>query len=125
MTNVDSIDTRLAPLYAEPALVPASPWLDATPPPRPTATIVVSAATGEPYVRLVPGKGEAPWLWVVRTLQGGRWSTEILPNAVRSHRLGVAGGGEIERVVVNAVDRTGNLSAAAVARVPTAVTAQQ
>ena len=116
MTNVDSIDAKLAPLYAEPALIPASPWLDATPPPRPMATLLAAPATGEPYVRLTPAKGELPWLWVVRTLQGGQWTTEILPNAVRSHRLGVPGAGEIERVVVNAVDRTGNLSAPAVAR---------
>ena len=114
MRGVDSIDARLAPLYADEALVPASSWLDATPPPRPTTTLVVSNATGESYVRLTPGKGEATWLWVVRTLRGGQWTTEILPNAIRSHRL--PGAGDIERVVVNAVDRVGNLSAAVAAR---------
>jgi hypothetical protein len=114
MSDVDSIDAKLAPLYAEKALVPASPWLDAVPPPRPTATLVTSPATGEPYVRLIPAKGEAPWLWVVRTLRDGQWTTEILPEGIRSHRL--VGPGPIERVVVNAVDRVGNLSAPAVAR---------
>jgi len=113
MRDVDSVDAKLSPLYAEPALVPASSWLDGTPPPRPTASLFAAAATGERYVRLTPGQGEKPWLWVVRTLQAGQWTTEILPNEVRSHRL-VAG--EIERVVVNAVDRVGNLSAPAVAR---------
>jgi hypothetical protein len=107
LRGIDSIDAKLAPLYAEPALVPASPWLDRTPPPRPTATLVTSSATGEQYLRLTPGKGEAPWLWVVRSLRAGQWSTEILPNEVRSHRLA----GDAERVVVNAVDRVGNLSA--------------
>ena len=116
MRDVDSIDAKLAPLYAEPALVPASSWLDGTPPPRPTATLFASAATGERYVRLTPAPGEKPWLWLVRTFQGGQWTTEILPNEVRSHRLGAVGSGEIERVVVNAVDRVGNLSASAVAR---------
>jgi uncharacterized lipoprotein YddW (UPF0748 family) len=114
MRDVDSIDAKLAPLYAEPALVPASSWLDGTPPPRPVATFVLSRATGEPYIRLTPGKGEAPWLWVVRTLRGGQWTTEILPNEVRSHRL--VGSGDIERIVANAVDRVGNLSAPAVVR---------
>jgi uncharacterized lipoprotein YddW (UPF0748 family) len=112
MRDVDSIDAKLAPLYAEPALVPASPWLDNVPPPRPTATRSHSSATGEPYVRLTPGKGEAPWLWVVRSLRGGVWTTEVLPNAVRSHRLA----SDAERVVVNAVDRVGNLSANVEAR---------
>jgi len=119
MRDVDSIDAKLAPLYTEPALVPASSWLDGAPPPRPTATLFASAATGERYVRLTPAKGEKPWLWLVRTLANGQWTTEILPNEVRSHRL-VAG--DIERVVVNAVDRVGNLSAAAVAR-PTSTSA--
>lgn len=111
MRDVDSIDAKLAPLYAEPALVPASSWLDRTPPARPSATYLTSNATGEPYVRLAPGSGERPWLWVVRTLQGGQWHTEILPDEVRLHRLGTFGAGDLERVVVNAVDRVGNLSA--------------
>jgi len=110
MRDVDSVDAKLAPLYADQALVPASPWLDNTPPPRPTAVLVTSAATGEQYVRLTPGKGKTTWLWLVRTFRAGQWTTEILPNEVRSHRLAV----EAERVVVNAVDRVGNLSAAAV-----------
>jgi len=123
MHDVDSIDAKLAPLYAEPALVPASSWLDGAPPPRPTATLVTSAATGERYVRLTPAQGEKPWLWLVRTLQGDQWTTEILPNEVRSHRLV----GEVDRVVVNAVDRVGNLSAPAIARTgrPPSVTAQR
>jgi hypothetical protein len=116
MRGVDSIDVKLAPLYAEPALVPASPWLGAAPPPRPTATLFASTATGERYVRLTPAPGSKPWLWLVRTLQGGQWMTEVLPNEVRSHRLGLAGSGEIEKVVVNAVDRVGSLSSPVVAK---------
>ena len=111
MRDVDSVDEKLAPLYAQPALVPASPWLDHTPPARPAATLVTLPATGERYVRLDPGGREKPWLWVVRTLQGGQWTTEILPNEVHLHRLGALGTGDVERVVVNAVDRVGNLSA--------------
>jgi uncharacterized lipoprotein YddW (UPF0748 family) len=111
MRDVDSIDAKLAPLYAEPALVPPSSWLDHTPPARPVATLVTSSATGEQYVRLAPGNAEKPWLWVVRTLQGGTWNTEILPNEDRLHRLGALGTGTVERVIVNAVDRVGNLSA--------------
>jgi len=115
LRDVDSVDAKLAPLYADQALVPASPWLDKTPPPRPTVVLTLSAATGEPYVRLTPGKGKATWLWVVRSLRAGQWTTEILPNEVRLHRLA----SEAERVVVNAVDRVGNLSA------PTVVNGKQ
>jgi uncharacterized lipoprotein YddW (UPF0748 family) len=112
MHDVDSIDAKLAPLYAEPALVPASTWLDRTPPPRPTATIVTSGATGEQYVRIAPARGEAAWLWVVQTRQAaGSWATEILPGTVRLHRLpGGDTSGTIELVQVSAVDRVGNAS---------------
>jgi hypothetical protein len=54
----------------------------------------------------------------VRTLQGGQWKTEILPNEDRLHRLGALGTGEVERVVVNAVDRVGNLSAPTTLHLP-------
>jgi uncharacterized lipoprotein YddW (UPF0748 family) len=114
MRDVDSIGAKLAPLYADQALVPPSSWLDNTPPPRPTATLVALPATGEQYVRIAPAKGEAAWLWVVRTSRSGQWTTEILPNAVHLHRLG--GAGPVDRVVVNAVDRVGNMSASAIAR---------
>jgi hypothetical protein len=67
-------------------------------------------ATGERYVRLTPAGKVKPWLWVVRTLQGGQWYTEILPNEDRFHRLGALGTGDIERVVVNVVDRVGTVS---------------
>jgi uncharacterized lipoprotein YddW (UPF0748 family) len=116
MRDVDSIDAKLAPLYTEPALVPASAWLGGAIPPRPTATLIASSATGERYVRLTPAAGSKPWLWLVRTLQGGQWTMEILPNEVRLHRLGMSGSGEIEKVVVNVVDRIGNLSLVVVAR---------
>ena len=112
MRDVDSIGAKLAPLYADAALVPATPWLAKTVPARPTATLFASSATGERYVRLTPAAGEKPWLWLVRTLHGGQWTTEILPNEVRSHRLSA----EVERVVVNVVDRVGNLSLPVVAR---------
>jgi len=112
MLDVDSITAKLAPLYAEPALVPATAWLATKLPSRPTATLIASAATGERYVRMTPAAGDKAWLWLVRTLSGGQWTTTILPNEARSHRLSADG----ERVVVNLVDRVGNLSPSAIAR---------
>ena len=136
MHDVDSIGEKLAPLYAEPALVPASPWLDHTPPGRPAIARYADPATGEPYVRLTPARGEKTWLWVVRTRRGGVWTTEILPGSERTHRLApppaadstsavlagtpadslarTAPAAPVDRVVVTAVDRTGNESKPAV-----------
>ena len=118
MRDVDSIGAKLAPLYENAALVPASPWLDATPPRPPRIAIVADAATGEPSLRITAGKGELAWLWVVRTRRGEAWTTEILPGATIVHRLAAADSdaGPIDRVIVTAVDRTGNESSPAITR---------
>jgi hypothetical protein len=98
---------KLAALYDEPALPPASPWLGAKPPARPTARLGRDAATDEPVVNLAPGANEKAWLWTVRSEQDGVWTTEIVPGAVRTHRLP----GRPDRVFVTAVSRTGVESA--------------
>lgn len=117
--NVDSIDDKLMPLYTEQALVPASRWLDRTPPPRPTIVVRPDRATGELAVVITPGQGERSWLWVVQCRSGDVWTTEIIPGTTRTHRLTVPEGMPVPDVVrVSAVDRVGNQGAAASARVP-------
>jgi uncharacterized lipoprotein YddW (UPF0748 family) len=114
MKNPDSLDEKLAVRYAEPALVPPSPWLGSKAPARPIATLGKSAATGEYTVTLASPKGEsAPWLWTVRTLANGSWTTEVLPGWLRSHRIVSPA---VDRVSVTAVSRTGVESAAVEAR---------
>jgi uncharacterized lipoprotein YddW (UPF0748 family) len=112
MRDVDSVGAKLAPLYAEPALVPASPWLDTVPPGRPTIAVRPDRATGEPIATLTPAKGERSWLWVVRVRRGDVWTTEILPGTTRLHRIDVRDDGATapEMILVTAVDRTGNES---------------
>jgi uncharacterized lipoprotein YddW (UPF0748 family) len=103
MKNPDSLDEKLAIRYAEPALVPATPWLGATAPPTPTASLGRDAATGENTLRLAPKQGEKAWLWTVRTEVNGAWTSEVLPGWLRVHRLPAA----FDAVVVTAVSRTG------------------
>ena len=64
----------LKELYAEPALVPASPWLDDTAPEKPeakfetaTRTLQLSATSDEPVAR-----------WVVQMKNGKKWTTKIV-----------------------------------------------
>jgi hypothetical protein len=114
MRDVDSVDAKLGAVYTEPALVPASPWLDRTPPGAPMIAVLSDSATGEPYVRLTPARGEKTWLWVVRVQRGEGWTTAVLPGWVRTHRIS---DGERGRVRVTAVDRTGNESLPAVAEI--------
>jgi uncharacterized lipoprotein YddW (UPF0748 family) len=112
MRDVDSVNAKLGALYAEAALVPASPWLDRVAPKRPSAVVASDSATGEPLLRLTPAAGERTWLWVVQSRRGGEWMTRILPGAARVHRIE---GGDSSMplpdvVYVRAVDRTGNVS---------------
>jgi hypothetical protein len=113
MKNPDSLNEKLAVRYSEAALVPASPWLGAKAPGKPTVKLASSAATGEPVITMTPVKGQTPWLWTVRTRSNGSWTSEVLPGWMRTHRLAPS---SVDEVVVTAVSRTGIESAEAKAR---------
>jgi uncharacterized lipoprotein YddW (UPF0748 family) len=110
MKNPDSLDEKLSSRYTRPALVPASPWLDAKVPGRPTISFDRDAATNEALVHVAPAKGETVWLWAMRSLRAGVWTNEVLPGWLRSHQLI---GGDADCVTVAAVSRTGIESPAA------------
>ncbi len=112
MKSPDSLADKLRSIYADPTLVPASPWLGSTQPGKPSAALGRDAQTNEYSLKLVPAKGEKPWLWTVRTSSGGVWTTEILPGWLRTHRVSAS---QIDRVYVTAVSRTGVESAQAIA----------
>lgn len=116
----DTLVARLRDsVYAEPALVPASPWLDRVPPARPRARLHADSATGGAVVDFAPTGREKVWLWVVRSRTDGAWTTVILPGTERRHRFtadATAAGPDL--VVVSAVDRVGNESTPATLRAP-------
>lgn len=95
-------------LYKTPALVPASTWLDNTPPASPTIT--VSAAK----VDISPASGEAPRWWVIRLRSPTAWTTNVLFAEQRFLAIDTS----VDRVLVQAVDQAGNLSGAAEWRKP-------
>jgi uncharacterized lipoprotein YddW (UPF0748 family) len=102
MGDPDSLATRLATeAYAEPALVPASPWLASGRPGAPTLRRDPAAAS--PHLTLEPGVGSPPRWWVVRTRTGAGWRTEILPGWHRTHPVDT----DADEFVVSAVDRVG------------------
>jgi uncharacterized lipoprotein YddW (UPF0748 family) len=95
-------------VYAEPALAPAFPWLDNTPPAQPGLSITADSRGRTKAVWSSNG-GEAAWRWVLQTRNGGAWRTEILPAGETSR---VWTGKETpEAVALTAVDRCGNASA--------------
>jgi hypothetical protein len=115
MKDPDSLDEKLSTRYAAPALVPASPWLGARAPARPSIRIARDTVTGDMLLRLAPAAKERVWLWTVRALGPSGWTSEILPGWLRSHRLADPA---TTRVVVTAVSRTGMESAVATALAP-------
>ena len=103
-------DSLMAGPFAEPALVPASPWLDDEPPTAPGVavrretsgwgTVLLSAPAGEPIRR-----------WIVHERRRGAWTTTLLPAWRLTHGLRPAADGSLpDLVVVSALDRAGNES---------------
>ncbi len=111
MDNVQGIADRLAEVYADPSLPPASTWLDKTPPPEPSARI--ANEPGAASVQFAPRDQQRIMWWVVQARVGGTWRTSILPGDARSRILkGEESAADL--VAVTAVDRAGNLSEPAI-----------
>ena len=117
MDNVEGIADRLATMYAEPALVPASPWLDKSAPPRPIARIVHDTTSGVSTLRLAPAAAADPVRhWAVQSRVNGAWRTTLLPGSDRTYILKDENTADYISVV--AVDRAGNASDPTVVRRP-------
>jgi uncharacterized lipoprotein YddW (UPF0748 family) len=92
--------------YPQPALVPASPWLDSFPPDQPRLAATVDKNSG---VSASWQSGVQPvWLWVLQFRGTNNvWTTEILPasQTTKSFSNPVP-----EIISIRAMDRAGNLS---------------
>jgi hypothetical protein len=92
--------------YAQPALVPAMPWLDAVPPEKPR--LIVTGGKNSARARWENGGAKPAQWWLLQILGNGVWHTEILPpnQTARNFEDFLP-----DAVSVRAVDRAGNLSA--------------
>jgi uncharacterized lipoprotein YddW (UPF0748 family) len=86
-------------VYALPALVPASPWLGGSAPPKPT----VEVSGGRLRWRTAQ-TGAVRW-WLVQTQSGDRWESRLLPASEKS----IAVAGDQRAATVRAVGATGML----------------
>lgn len=117
MTNVTgNADLLKRLVYAEPALVPASPWLDDKAPSTPELTIDKDAAeaadsTGTVVLNWKKDGEEDPWVWALYTLKGKKWNMQVLPSTSSTLTLKADDKGVLPREVrLSAVDRNGNES---------------
>lgn len=92
-------------VYAQAALVPASPWLEATAPVPPHISVTHPAQPAITLVTWQAGDKQPVREWVAQTYNKGTWTTEILPGQTQSKTWQ---SGKI--VAISAVDRYGNQS---------------
>ncbi len=111
-------DALAGGLYATPALVPASTWLDSTPPAEPLLTQTALTSTTF-QLSWLDQANEPVRIWAVNARYGDTWQLKLLPSTATSYTLGLTSSlGNLNAVAVAAVDRVSNVSTAAVARVP-------
>ena len=104
--NRDGLTEKLKNgVYAEPALVPESPWLGDEKAAKP-AVVAKQGANGV-TLNLKPARGGKPWLWVVRTRVGDDWRMAIVPGAETRRMVELADGEQASEVAVSAVTRLG------------------
>src|SRR5262249_55074028 len=101
-------ETLRREVYSEPALSPAFPWLDNTPPAQPALSLTTDSS-GNPMASWSNKGAEAVSLWVLQTKNATAWRTSILPASKTS--CAWWGMETPEAVSLTAVDRCGNLSA--------------
>jgi uncharacterized lipoprotein YddW (UPF0748 family) len=108
-------DKLLAGSYADVALVPASPWLDNTPPASPIVRVGRDATTGASTVSIDPQGTEAAWQWLIQTRYGEMWRVDVYPGTQRFFMIPrPARGAPADEIAVSAVDRAGNQSEAVI-----------
>jgi hypothetical protein len=101
---------RLGP-YAQPALPPASTWLDNTPPGQPQLTLQNETGS-QLQLTWQPTGAEPVWLWALQTKSGGEWRAEVLPGWQVSRSLPRHSAPEM--IALRAIDRCGIASPPAV-----------
>jgi uncharacterized lipoprotein YddW (UPF0748 family) len=95
--------------YAQPALVPASTWMDSLPPEKPN--LFAATENSVTTIRWFSPAGEPPRWWLLQVCTNNIWTTEILPAEQTGRTLNNS---NPDAISLRAVDRLGNFSASAV-----------
>jgi uncharacterized lipoprotein YddW (UPF0748 family) len=113
LTDRDSVGTVLRrTVYAEPALVPTSPWM-MTGAPAPPEIALKQGVDGDTLL-IAPGGGSVARWWLVQWRTAGTWTTRVIDASVRTYGLVP----HPDLVAVTALDRTEQAGAPAALRLP-------
>src|SRR5262249_36474151 len=93
----------LKAIYAEPALVPAMPWLGKKPAVKVHVELKTAGDRGQLVLR---PEGDPVRLIVIRSRVGGKWEVAIHP-ADGEKPITVPVAADFEKVVISAIDRIG------------------
>ena len=106
MKNKEGIADKLKKgPYAEPALVPETPWLGHETPEKPE--VAAKRVDGGVAVEMKVPSGKEPWQWLVRVLTTKGWKTSILPGAKSEQVVALANDADARSVTVSGVSRLG------------------
>ena len=98
-------DTLKAGVYRSPALSPAMPWLDDSPP-APPHVAAERSADGKRTLKLTAGDDEAVWLWSLWTRSDDEWIFSSHPGQSSTIDIDAS----CSAWVLSVVDRSGNES---------------
>ena len=113
--NLGGLATQLQKTtYREPALVPASPWLDKLPPLPPQIKIHPGPMPGKILLDWRNPRREPVARWTFQMRINGQWSTMIFPGQQRIAILNLNGPRIPDAFALTAIDHAGNASAPAV-----------
>ncbi|MBW7932317.1 MAG: family 10 glycosylhydrolase, partial [Gemmatimonadaceae bacterium] len=119
LNDQGNVGTRLLEgAYAEPALVPASPWLSKKPLSTPKVRVVKHAKTGGLSVAASLSKSEVARWYLVQTRTGGVWHSRLVVPSTHTEEIAPDSAGLLpDRLVVTALDRAGVASPAVLLRI--------
>jgi uncharacterized lipoprotein YddW (UPF0748 family) len=101
MTNLGDINPKLAKLYTQPAALPAMPWLSATPPEKPTASV-----QNHGNQTILKWENPAATRLIIQSKSGSSWKIHsIIPSSQKSISLPKS-----DAIALSTLDRYGNTS---------------
>lgn len=102
------VDSLRATIFESPALVPASPWLEAPAPAEPRVVVEHDGTEGVTHLTFVHEHDSEPaFAWVVRTLTGDDWTTMTVDGRAERVRLEWRDAEPYPAIAVSAVARNG------------------